>query len=212
MPRMRRRALDLGHDPLMGPALEALSLELTGNVHPATPVPEVAWSISVFDLEQGFPFADGTFDVVTAFEVIEHVRSTPLALLRESFRVLRPGGLLYLGTPSVVAWAKIRRMFSQVHPYDTSAYSLNFSTTHPMCHVYEWDPWTLKKVVQSQGFDIAECRTWDVYESDPSGLRNVVLRVCVTASLLAAGMFKDAAQIWRLRGHQIGLAARKPGA
>lgn len=101
--------LDFGHDPRMGPALEALSLGLTGDVHPSTPAPEVAWSVSVLDLEQGFPFAEGTLDAMTAFEVIEHVRSIPLVPLRESFRVLRPGGLLYLGTPNVVAWAKIRR-------------------------------------------------------------------------------------------------------
>ena len=106
-------------------------------MYPGTPQPDVSWTLAAFDLESEFPLPDQSVDVVTAFEVIEHVVGTPRTLLRESARVLRPGGLLYIGTPNVCAWAKVRRMFSQVHPYDASAYSLDFGPRHPMCHVYE---------------------------------------------------------------------------
>lgn len=44
------------------------------------------------------PFADGVIDVVTCFEVLEHVRS-PEAVLSEIARVLRPGGVAYLSMP-----------------------------------------------------------------------------------------------------------------
>lgn len=44
------------------------------------------------------PFADGSFDAVTCFEVIEHVPE-PAELVRELARVLRPGGLLFVSTP-----------------------------------------------------------------------------------------------------------------
>ncbi len=203
------RALDLGHDPKMGQALSDLGLELTGNVYPGTAVPAVSWTISEFDLEKGFPFRDAEFDLVSAFEVIEHVVSTPRRLLRESARVLKPGGLLYLGTPNVVAWAKVRRMFSQVHPYDAGAYSLDFNERHPMCHVYEYDPWTLAQLVTSEGFEIVECATWNPYATDPAGVRDAALRALVTVSLAVTGHFKDAAQMWRKRGHQIGLVARR---
>jgi SAM-dependent methyltransferase len=201
--------LDLGHDPKMGPRLTQLGLAVTGNVYPGMPLPDVSWALVPFDLEQGFPFPGSTFDVVTAFEVIEHVVSTPRALLRESARVLKPGGMLYLGTPNVCAWAKVRRLFSQVHPYDASAYSLQFDERHPMCHVYEYDPWTLKQLVASEGFDIVVCDTWDVYPTDPRGIRDAVLRVLVSASLAVTGHVKDAVQLWRYRGHQIGLVARR---
>jgi SAM-dependent methyltransferase len=203
------RALDLGHDPKMGPDLRALGLEVTGNIYPGSPAPAVDWPLAPFDLEQGFPFPDRHFDVVTAFEVIEHVVSTPRRLLRESARVLKPGGLLYLGTPNVCAWAKVRRLFSQVHPYDAGAYSLDFHERHPMCHVYEYDPWTLQQIVKSEGFEIVECATWDPYATDPRGIRDAALRVLVSASLAITGHLKDAAQLWRKRGHQIGLVARR---
>ncbi len=44
------------------------------------------------------PFEDGYFDVVLSHSVIEHVES-PESYLSECFRVLRPGGILFLSTP-----------------------------------------------------------------------------------------------------------------
>ena len=195
----------------MGPQLIALGATVTGNVYPGTPIPpEATWTFAPFDLEQGFPFPDGSFDVVTAFEVIEHVVSTPHALLREAARVLKPGGILYLGTPNICAWAKVRRLLSQVHPYDSPSYGDDFKGRTPMSHVYEYEPWTLKQIVGSEGFTIEACDTWDCYPNDPVGLRDNVLRAFFTGSLALAGYLKDAAQLWRHRGHLIGLVARRP--
>jgi SAM-dependent methyltransferase len=45
------------------------------------------------------PFPDGTFDVITALDVVEHIREDQRAL-QEVHRVLRPGGVLLISVPA----------------------------------------------------------------------------------------------------------------
>jgi len=54
-----------------------------------------------FVLSGGFalPFPDTSFDLVTSFQVLEHVPD-PVAFLRELARVARPGGQVILATPN----------------------------------------------------------------------------------------------------------------
>jgi ubiquinone/menaquinone biosynthesis C-methylase UbiE len=45
------------------------------------------------------PFADGTFDLLTARSVVEHIE-TPKIFLREVRRILKPGGKFLFATPN----------------------------------------------------------------------------------------------------------------
>ncbi|MGE5141315.1 MAG: class I SAM-dependent methyltransferase [Rudaea sp.] len=51
------------------------------------------------DATQRIPFADGSFDLVTALDVIEHVDQDH-RILEEAYRVLRPGGCVLVTTPA----------------------------------------------------------------------------------------------------------------
>ena len=53
------------------------------------------------------PFADGSFDLVVAFEVIEHLERWP-DLLSEAKRVLKPSGVLLVSTPNKTYYAESR--------------------------------------------------------------------------------------------------------
>lgn len=53
---------------------------------------------------QALPFRDGAFDLVFSHSVIEHVASAE-SYLRECFRVLRRGGVLYLSTAPYLSLA-----------------------------------------------------------------------------------------------------------
>jgi ubiquinone/menaquinone biosynthesis C-methylase UbiE len=48
---------------------------------------------------ENLPFTDASFDVVYSFQVLEHVQD-PFGVLSEMWRVLRPGGTLYLNAPN----------------------------------------------------------------------------------------------------------------
>ncbi len=50
-------------------------------------------------------FKDNYFDVITLYEVIEHV-DKPINLLRECNRIIKPGGMLVIGTGNTNSWTK----------------------------------------------------------------------------------------------------------
>ena len=50
--------------------------------------------------------AAGSFDAITLFEVIEHLKE-PLALLRECHRVLKPDGVIALTTGNAASWTAV---------------------------------------------------------------------------------------------------------
>jgi len=86
------RILDIGCGPNKFPGAVGL------DHHPASDADVLA------DFEQGyFPFADDSFDRVICSHVIEHVRS-PVRLMEECWRVLKPGGTLLVKTPHYTHW------------------------------------------------------------------------------------------------------------
>lgn len=57
------------------------------------------YDVRLGDATQEIPFADASFDLVTALDVIEHVDADE-NVLRESYRVLRPNGSVLITTPA----------------------------------------------------------------------------------------------------------------
>ncbi len=52
----------------------------------------------VFDFEKPFPLQDATFDHVICMNVMEHIYNYQ-NLVRESFRILKPGGTMHVSVP-----------------------------------------------------------------------------------------------------------------
>jgi SAM-dependent methyltransferase len=115
-----------------------------------------------WNAEQPFPFADATFDMVFAGEIIEHLVDPELMLV-QAYRVLSPGGYLLLTTPNLLAWFNrilvaigITPMFVE-HSYRVTygpAYSILRRKGHPVGHlrIFTWTP--LKCLLEDNGFQI----------------------------------------------------------
>jgi SAM-dependent methyltransferase len=86
--------------------------------------------------EPDFARQAGTFDVVSAIEVIEHV-TDPVALLRTIRSLLKPGGLLFLTT-------------GNAQPYHDRMTKWRYVT--PDVHVSYFEPATLATALEGAGF------------------------------------------------------------
>lgn len=65
-----------------------------------------AWpgpQVDVVGAAEALPFPDASFDAVVSTQMLEHAPDPP-RVLREAFRVLRPGGVLLLSTHGTAAW------------------------------------------------------------------------------------------------------------
>jgi 2-polyprenyl-3-methyl-5-hydroxy-6-metoxy-1,4-benzoquinol methylase len=89
----------------------------------------------LLELEQ---FGSGRWDVITLFDVIEHL-SHPDRYIQRAHRLLRPGGLLYLETPNVRALPRylLGRRWTIFH----------------RLHRYYFQPGTIEKLLRRAGFE-----------------------------------------------------------
>lgn len=101
-----RRVLDLGCGSGYGAAtmaehaasVEGIDVSHEAVEHAASSFSRPNLRYSSFDPEQPLPFDDASFDVVTSFQVIEHVEDLDL-YVSEARRMLRPGGRFIVITP-----------------------------------------------------------------------------------------------------------------
>lgn len=62
------------------------------------------------------PYADGSFDLVVAMEIFEHLALDPHFFLSEACRILRPGGHVLITTPNICSHRGVQKMLSNEAP------------------------------------------------------------------------------------------------
>lgn len=89
-------------------------------------------------------FEDGYFDVITLWEVLEHL-TDPNAILRECRRLMRPGGMLVVLVPNCDSLA-VRIMHEK-------------SSTFGWGHLWYFTPGCLNRLLESHGFTVFKTST-----------------------------------------------------
>ena len=93
------------------------------------------------------PFKDAEFDCVISSEVIEHIPDEDGKLIDELTRILKPGGILVLGTPDYGGWQwpLIEWIYGKVAP---GAYA------DEHCTFYSYK--SLREALESRGYEILD--------------------------------------------------------
>jgi SAM-dependent methyltransferase len=101
------------------------------------------------NLEDGFPALPGTFDLVFAGEIIEHILATQ-AFLGGCYQVLKPNGLFILTTPNLGCWLNLWRWCNLGQPYCVN------SDVNQDGHVRYLAATTLQDSLREAGFQLLE--------------------------------------------------------
>jgi len=96
------------------------------------------------------PFNDEFFDVITCFDVVEHLPCHPLKLLKEIKRVIKINGIFILGGPNSISINKRIKLLLGKHPYmefDLWCMEKYFN------HYREYSPDEYKLLLEKSGFN-----------------------------------------------------------
>ncbi|HMD39446.1 MAG TPA: class I SAM-dependent methyltransferase [Candidatus Acidoferrum sp.] len=108
------------------------------------------------NLEQAFPWPEGSFDGVFSTEGIEHLENH-FAFLREVHRILKPGGVLVLTTPNITALRSRVRFFGSGF-FGRDGRPLNEAARRPLHHIGLATFSELRYELHVSGFQLIEVR------------------------------------------------------
>jgi len=109
------------------------------------------------DMNGHLPFANGAFDAIVCIDGIEHLER-PFDFVRESHRVLRPGGVIVISTPNISALrSRWRWLLTGFH--NKGKTPLNERDPNPWHHVNLLSFPELRYLLHRHGFRITAIAT-----------------------------------------------------
>lgn len=96
---------------------------------------------------QDASFSNGSFDVISMFDVLEHL-PYPIDYIREIYRILSPGGMVLVETPNVEGF------------FAKHLYKENSDLVKPRAHICLYSPNTAKRLFDSVPFSEVNTATF----------------------------------------------------
>ncbi len=156
------------------------------------------------------PYQDNFFDIVILSEVIEHFNYSPLVPLKEIYRILKPGGLLFLTTPNVASIFSIYPLLRGENIYEPIDVSLRdgwqkTEAQHRIFRDMHFRRYNIKEIrylMQLSGFSIIKYKS--LLRGIPS-TRNVPKKLFYHFARITAALTNS-----RFWGDTIYIVAEKP--
>jgi 2-polyprenyl-3-methyl-5-hydroxy-6-metoxy-1,4-benzoquinol methylase len=130
---------------------------------------------SIFDIEVELP--SETFDLVTMFDVIEHLEA-PLAALRICHRILKPGGALAISTPN------LRGLGCRL--LGAKAFAV-----WPDEHIFYFGPTSMKRALQLADFTDMEIASREIYPENAATMLSGLLGRSLLGTIGHTGVTND---------------------
>jgi SAM-dependent methyltransferase len=105
----------------------------------------VNYGLDVYSLESSRSMLQGSYNLVTLFEVVEHLLC-PNSVLSEAYQLLQPGGFLYITTPNA---SSLLRLLEKD----------NFQILRYPEHLIVFTPSGLRSILASTGFEVLRIYT-----------------------------------------------------
>jgi ubiquinone/menaquinone biosynthesis C-methylase UbiE len=141
------------------------------------------------------PFADGEFDVVSAFEVIEHLWNTD-NMISEAYRVLKTTGLFILTTPNLASWVnRLLLLFGYLPVHYGCSLKVDLekrpleSASGTCEHMRLYTFKTLRKHLETYGFKVIYSTSYPMGYVSSHFVVKMLNRFFSIRKTLGAGMF-----------------------
>lgn len=139
-------------------------------------------------------FANASFDAISLLEVIEHLKE-PLQVLKESARLLRPGGVMLVGTGNADSWTA--KAFGSHWDY--------LRIERHGGHISFFNPASLAKLAAQAGLEVALVKTRSLRFSDRENSHEPFYSLLkITAELL------NPLAAWLNKGSDMAAYLRRP--
>jgi len=139
------------------------------------------------DIEKSISFSPNSFDLAFCSEVIEHC-TNPLFVLKDIFRILKPGGKLVLSTPNSAFWAY--RLFSLL------GYTVS-ELQHPK-HFSFFSKRSLNCIINESGFKITAAMGRNMYIILPRVTSVILRRIYKLLGFIEERRFVTNSSFWHV--------------
>ncbi|UJF31876.1 methyltransferase domain-containing protein [Paenibacillus hexagrammi] len=109
------------------------------------------------------PYGNASFDILTCYETLEHLRCDPMNLMSEANRTLKSEGIFMLTTPNANSISNLTRMIRYESPNFYPPYNQYMDSIE---HVKEYSIQEIRLLFESAGFEIIRLETFDHVNSN----------------------------------------------